>query len=158
MESIPSTKLFASVVLQKNNRVLVLSEKDDEGEVKYNIPGGSIEMGESPNEAALRECVEETGLTARITDFIQVVCNTWLNKRSVLLYFSGCSDSESMKFEDGIEGAWMTLDEILAIPDISFVFGSKSAILNVLDSKQSTKIGLRLRKSGEEVDWQKSPR
>jgi 8-oxo-dGTP pyrophosphatase MutT (NUDIX family) len=36
----------------------------------WNFPGGHIEEGEAPDQTCIREILEETGLTATITDFI----------------------------------------------------------------------------------------
>ena len=40
-------------------RVLLEQRSDDGG---WCVPGGSMELGETPEEAAVRECMEETGL------------------------------------------------------------------------------------------------
>jgi len=39
----------------------------------WSIPGGRIEFGERAEAAALRELVEETGITARLTGLVDVV-------------------------------------------------------------------------------------
>ena len=41
------------------DRVLLEQRSDDGG---WCVPGGSMELGETPEEAAVRECMEETGL------------------------------------------------------------------------------------------------
>ncbi|MDE6593862.1 MAG: NUDIX hydrolase [Oscillospiraceae bacterium] len=45
-----------------NDRVLLEQRSDDGG---WCVPGGSMELGETPEEAAVRECMEETGLTPK---------------------------------------------------------------------------------------------
>jgi len=40
------------------------------GEIVYDIPGGAIEAGETPSQAALRELEEETGYTAEKIEWI----------------------------------------------------------------------------------------
>ncbi|WP_319475531.1 8-oxo-dGTP diphosphatase [Marispirochaeta aestuarii] len=44
-------------------RVLMIHKKTGLGKGKINLPGGRIEAGETPREAAIRETREETGLT-----------------------------------------------------------------------------------------------
>jgi 8-oxo-dGTP pyrophosphatase MutT (NUDIX family) len=39
----------------------VLEEMDDDGRKKFNLPGGHVELGETPMVAAVREAKEETG-------------------------------------------------------------------------------------------------
>ena len=55
----------ATVVLIRNERVLLVS--DESG--TFSMPGGGIEPGEQPVEAAVRELHEETGLTATRAEF-----------------------------------------------------------------------------------------
>jgi 8-oxo-dGTP diphosphatase len=46
----------------ENQRVLLIHKKRGMGAGKWNGPGGKMAEGESPAEAAIRECSEETGL------------------------------------------------------------------------------------------------
>ncbi|MBI4894299.1 MAG: NUDIX hydrolase [Candidatus Aenigmarchaeota archaeon] len=50
----------AGVLLYNVDKVLLIQHKKYRG--KYGIPGGKLEGNESPLQAALRECREETGL------------------------------------------------------------------------------------------------
>ena len=49
----------ATVVVIRDGLVLLAR---DEGTAFFNMPGGGIEQGEPPEEAAVRELQEETGL------------------------------------------------------------------------------------------------
>jgi 8-oxo-dGTP pyrophosphatase MutT (NUDIX family) len=53
----------AGVLLYNVDKVLLIKHNKYGG--KYGIPGGKLEGKESPLEAALRECREETGLTPK---------------------------------------------------------------------------------------------
>lgn len=46
-----------------DNQVLLIHKKKGLGAGKINAPGGRIEPGETPLEAAVRETIEETGIT-----------------------------------------------------------------------------------------------
>ncbi|MDC7232119.1 MAG: 8-oxo-dGTP diphosphatase [Spirochaetales bacterium] len=48
--------------IQKENEVLLIHKKTGLGAGKVNAPGGHIEEGETPEEAAIRETREEVGL------------------------------------------------------------------------------------------------
>ena len=56
-------------VFDKEGRVL-LQRRGDSG--KWGFPGGAIELGETPEMAAIREVREETGLDVKVTDFIGI--------------------------------------------------------------------------------------
>lgn len=49
-------------LFDENDRVL-LEQRSDDG--NWCVPGGSMELGETPEETAIRECMEETGLLAK---------------------------------------------------------------------------------------------
>ena len=78
--------LYASCVVLREGVVLMTREKDSEGNLKYNLPGGGVEMGETPMEAAMREVKEETELTVEIGRFLQATVNVWSKKDSILFY------------------------------------------------------------------------
>jgi mutator protein MutT len=58
---------IAAAVIVADGRVLMVRRRIKEGELSWQFPGGEVETGESPDEAAVRESREETGLTVRAT-------------------------------------------------------------------------------------------
>jgi len=64
----------ASVVCVRENHVLAVRLREPgTGRVIVVVPGGGIEAHESPTEAAIRETVEETGLSVRLDPTSEVV-------------------------------------------------------------------------------------
>ena len=57
----PSEEAVITYILQKE-KVLLIHKKTGLGAGKINAPGGRIEKGETPEEAAVRETEEEVGL------------------------------------------------------------------------------------------------
>jgi 8-oxo-dGTP diphosphatase len=49
-------------IIVDQGKVLMARRRATEGEISWVFPGGAIEDGESPEEAAVREVCEETGL------------------------------------------------------------------------------------------------
>ncbi|MEU8829383.1 NUDIX hydrolase [Streptomyces sp900116325] len=49
-------------IIVDGGKVLMARRRAAEGEISWVFPGGAIEAGESPEEAAVREADEETGL------------------------------------------------------------------------------------------------
>jgi ADP-ribose pyrophosphatase YjhB (NUDIX family) len=61
----------AAVAMDRAGRVLLVEDCHD-GERHFALPGGSVESGETPREAAAREFAEECGVTAVVGDFLGV--------------------------------------------------------------------------------------
>ena len=62
-------KLDTRMAVFRGDRVLLVRERSDG---KWAMPGGFIDLGESPSEAASRETVEEAGLEVRATRLVGV--------------------------------------------------------------------------------------
>ncbi|MFQ5592827.1 MAG: NUDIX hydrolase [Anaerolineae bacterium] len=61
------------VVVVKDNRVLVIQRGKEPGAGSWAFPGGRLELGETLADAAVREALEETGLTVKPGDVIAVI-------------------------------------------------------------------------------------
>ena len=57
------------VIFNKKGRVLLCHRRDLD---IWNLPGGAVENGELPDEAAIRETREETGLKVKIKNLVGV--------------------------------------------------------------------------------------
>lgn len=62
-------------LLDGDGRLLLI--KEDYGERRYSIPGGQVDPGESPIEAAIREAREEVGCEIRVTGVVGVALIRW---------------------------------------------------------------------------------
>jgi len=90
-----SRKEIAIAVVMRGNDVLI-------GQRGHNVPlpglwefpGGKIEQGESPAAAAIRECIEETGLEVEMTRPLQVINHDY-PEFSVRLHFFLCHLKEN---------------------------------------------------------------
>src|SRR4051812_9416940 len=61
----------ASVIIENNKVALIKRTRD--GKVYYVFPGGGIEQGESPEQAAIRETFEELGLHINIQEAFGII-------------------------------------------------------------------------------------
>jgi 8-oxo-dGTP diphosphatase len=55
----------------------------------WEFPGGKLESGEAPEAAAIRECLEETGLEVRVTGAYPTTSHNY-DHAAVLLHFLAC--------------------------------------------------------------------
>ena len=59
-----------AVIIAQAERVLMLKRKGAHGEGTWAPPGGHLEFGESLEECAMRETLEETGVVVRDVQFV----------------------------------------------------------------------------------------
>ncbi|MDX6284372.1 MAG: hypothetical protein QOH03_5443 [Kribbellaceae bacterium] len=62
----------AGVVLLTDNGIAAI-ERIRDGMTYYTLPGGGVEDGETPQEAAVRESYEELGLIVRVDGLVAVI-------------------------------------------------------------------------------------
>jgi 8-oxo-dGTP diphosphatase len=60
----------AAAVIVDGGQVLLIRRAVEEGRLSWQFPAGEVKPGESASEAAVRETLEETGLTARPVSLI----------------------------------------------------------------------------------------
>jgi 8-oxo-dGTP diphosphatase len=63
----PARAPIAAAIIVKDGQVLMVRRRVKEGELSWQFPAGEVEADESPEDAAVRESLEETGLTVRAT-------------------------------------------------------------------------------------------
>ncbi len=106
------TDLTVAAVIEKDGQYLLVEERAM-GNIVLSQPGGHIEAGESPEEAVIREVLEETGCTVSCGELIGVYL--WIHPQSRqqflrIIYVAECLDhDESLPLDEGIIRArWMS--------------------------------------------------
>ena len=66
-------KVAAAVLLEREGKVLLVRRTISPELGKWTLPAGFVDGPENPEQAALRETLEETGLQARITGLEDVI-------------------------------------------------------------------------------------
>jgi len=61
---------ISAAIIVEDGRVLMVRRAVGEGELLWQFPAGAIEAGESPEQAAVRETLEETGLKVEAASLI----------------------------------------------------------------------------------------
>jgi 8-oxo-dGTP pyrophosphatase MutT (NUDIX family) len=110
------TDLTVSAVVADNGRYLLV-EEHAMGEVVLNQPGGHIEAGESPEQAVIREALEETGCDVACGELVGVYL--WIHPQTrqqflrlvFVAEFLRCD--EERELDHNIVGRrWMTREDI----------------------------------------------
>jgi 8-oxo-dGTP diphosphatase len=73
MKAPPSIVLGAGTVVHRRGRLLLVKRAEAPHLGLWSFPGGKVEVGESPQEAAVRETKEEVGLDVKIEGIFEVV-------------------------------------------------------------------------------------
>ena len=89
MQNTPRLVVIALVIIRQDDSALLV--RQNYGDRYWSLPGGMMELGESIDQAAIREVREETGLDVRL-------------KRVVGLYSKPGEDSLAVTFEGQIVG------------------------------------------------------
>jgi 8-oxo-dGTP diphosphatase len=93
MSSTEPTPIAIAVVVHAK-RVLVGRRPADAPLAGYwEFPGGKVQEGELPSDAAARECREETGLTIRVGPAYAEVVHQYKHGRVRLHFFAGTPDN-----------------------------------------------------------------
>lgn len=66
-------KVAAGVLIEQDDQVLLVRRINEPLQGLWSIPAGFVDAHEDPRQAALRECLEETGLQVKITGLVDVI-------------------------------------------------------------------------------------
>lgn len=66
-------KVAAAVLIEQDERVLLVRRVNEPFRGLWTLPAGFVNGGEDPAEAAIRECLEETGLTVRLARILDII-------------------------------------------------------------------------------------
>lgn len=109
----------AGVIIRENERILLIKRVKNH-ELYYVFPGGGIEQGETPQEAAKREAYEELGVHVEVSD-----CLIYTSNGSVQYYFVSCilggelGTGSGAEFSEPKRGTyelvWKTMRELVEI-------------------------------------------
>ena len=113
----PIVGVGAVIVLQ--GKILLEQRKNEPGKGKWSVPGGKVELGETPEQAAIRETKEETGLVVDNPVLIDVVSQITLDENGkvkyhfvIIDYFVRLKTGKLEAASDAASLEWVNLDEV----------------------------------------------
>jgi len=106
---------IAAAIVVQDGRVLMVRRRITEGELSWQFPAGKIEPGETPEEAAVRETYEETGLAVKPAQLLGDRVHPMTTR---MMFYVACdvvSGTATAGSRDEVaEVAWARRDEIAA--------------------------------------------
>ena len=114
---IESEDLVASLIIFKktDDGIQVLLEKRGSTPHKHDwtIPGGHVEKNETPQEAAVREIKEETGLSVKLDDLLLVKFKKYRKNKYNCIYVTEYKGNEKVKpGSDAEDLEWVNVELI----------------------------------------------
>lgn len=73
-------------IVLSEGKILLEKRKNEPGKGKWSIPGGIVDLGESPEQAVIREVMEETCLEVDVPRLIDVVSDVSLDENGKVKY------------------------------------------------------------------------
>ncbi len=114
-------KLSVSLIIECDEKLMMVQEASPKHRGKWSQPQGMIDPGELPEQAAIREAKEETGLHVRIlSHFATYICpaspyliNFCFRARPITL-------ERGQLFPDIIQARWFSREELVRMNELEF--------------------------------------
>ena len=110
-------RIGVGVIIVRDGRVLLGKRRNAHGDGQWSYPGGHLEHGESWQDCAARELLEETGLVITKSSFVFATNDVFLSegKHYVTLFMKAdCPDGEAVNREPEkcTEWRWFSKGEL----------------------------------------------
>jgi ADP-ribose pyrophosphatase YjhB (NUDIX family) len=112
-------KVAAAVLVEQDGRVLLVRRVNEPFRGLWTLPAGFVDAEESPASAAARECLEETGLSVRVTRVLEVVAGREHPRGAdfVIVYAAHVESGNLLAADDADAAAWFAPSEL---PPLAF--------------------------------------
>ncbi|MCB5203377.1 NUDIX domain-containing protein [Neorhizobium sp. T786] len=116
-------RLASSAILEREGRFLLIRRRNPPSADLFAFPGGRAEPGETPEQTALREFREETGIEAHNPELfatydLKTEAEDGVENHFFLSVFRVKADesAEAVAADDAADQGWYTVEEIRGLP------------------------------------------
>lgn len=101
-------KVAAGILVEQDGKVLLVKRINEPFRGLWSLPAGFVDADEDPARAAERECLEETGLSVRVSSILDI---RWGREHArgadfVIFYRGQVTGGELRAGDDAEEAAW----------------------------------------------------
>ncbi len=123
-------KVAAAVLVEQDGSVLLVRRINKPYRGMWTLPAGFVDAGEDPARAAERECLEETGLSIRVTRVLDVIPGREHERGAdfVIAYFGKVIAGDLSPGDDADAVEWFSRDNL---PPLAFEATQKLLNLQV---------------------------
>jgi ADP-ribose pyrophosphatase YjhB (NUDIX family) len=107
------------VLLQNEDRYLLIQEASSKWRGKWFLPGGNVKEGEPPEVAVVREAREEAGCDILLDGIFYIKCYNSILNSKVHLFYCGTVVGEKIKThgdKHSLGAQWFTYEEMTRLP------------------------------------------
>ncbi len=125
-------KVAAAILLERQGKVLLVRRINEPFRGAWSLPAGFVDAGEDPARAAERECLEETGLTARVTRVLDIIAGREHPRGAdfVIVYGGEIVSGELLAGDDADLAQWFDRGQL---PPLAF--RATQAVLNTTEKR-----------------------
>ena len=118
-------KVAAAVLVTQGESVLLVRRVNEPFRGLWTLPAGFVNGGEDPAEAAQRECLEETGLSVRVTRVYDIISGREHPRGAdfVIIYQAEVLGGEMKAADDADAVEWFKRDDL---PQLAFLATRKA--------------------------------
>ncbi|MBC7148010.1 NUDIX hydrolase [Ciceribacter selenitireducens] len=115
-------RLASSAIVEREGRFLLVRRRNPPAADLFAFPGGRAEPGETPEETAIRELFEETGLEgreARLFETLELLPEDGMPESHFLLSVfrvEAAAETVAIADDDALEAGWFLPEEIARLP------------------------------------------
>lgn len=111
------TVIVAAAVVIREGRVLLTRRTEGQHLAgMWELPGGKLEEGESPEEALVRECREECGIEVDVGEILDVTHHRYPDKTVLLLFYRCALRSGQVRHLQVADHAWVAPPDLDDFP------------------------------------------
>ena len=132
-------QIIVGGIIEKDNKFLLVQEKEEESFEKWAIPAGKLEVNESIIDGALREIKEESGCDVKATGIVYIGNKVIKDNIFLVIIFSTklIKQTDNWKKDEISDVQWFNYDDIMNNMDDKL---RKRAIKSALKNFKENKI------------------